>query len=108
MELDKDKEEAEEEDETEEDKALSSSQVFSYQTPGLEIMQCKYRVAVTEVVELKAQMKALREKLAQCGVGAAEQKPRRCSELLKLERQVTSLEKSCQEGREKVTYVSYF
>ncbi|KAM4569781.1 protein bicaudal D homolog 1-like isoform 2-T2 [Odontesthes bonariensis] len=103
MELDKDEEEAEEEEETEEDKteALSTSQVFSYQTPGLEILQCKYRVAVTEVVELKAQMKALREKLAQCAVGAAEQKPRRCSELLKLERQVTSLEKSCQEGREK-------
>ncbi|XP_072233120.1 protein bicaudal D homolog 1-like isoform X2 [Leuresthes tenuis] len=103
MELDKDKEEAEEEEETEEDKVLSTSQVFSYQTPGLEILQCKYRVAVTEVVDLKAQMKALREKLAQCGVGAAEQKPRRCSELLKLERLVTSLEKSCQEGREKIS-----
>uniref|UniRef100_A0A4W6C573 Bicaudal D homolog 1a n=1 Tax=Lates calcarifer TaxID=8187 RepID=A0A4W6C573_LATCA len=76
-------------------------EVFSYQTPGLEILQCKYRVAVTEVVELKAEVKGLRERLAQCGEGAAEEKPRRNSQLQKLERQVASLEKSCREEREK-------
>uniref|UniRef100_A0A4W6C2G7 Bicaudal D homolog 1a n=1 Tax=Lates calcarifer TaxID=8187 RepID=A0A4W6C2G7_LATCA len=80
---------------------LNKSQVFSYQTPGLEILQCKYRVAVTEVVELKAEVKGLRERLAQCGEGAAEEKPRRNSQLQKLERQVASLEKSCREEREK-------
>uniref|UniRef100_A0A8C9XA68 Bicaudal D homolog 1a n=1 Tax=Sander lucioperca TaxID=283035 RepID=A0A8C9XA68_SANLU len=79
---------------------LNKSQVFSYQTPGLEILQCKYRVAVTEVVELKAEVKALRDRLTQ---GAAEEKPRRSGQLQKLERQVASLEKSCWEGREKVS-----
>uniref|UniRef100_A0A3Q0SZN4 Bicaudal D homolog 1a n=1 Tax=Amphilophus citrinellus TaxID=61819 RepID=A0A3Q0SZN4_AMPCI len=82
--------------------ALSKSQVFSYQTPGLEILQCKYRVAVTEVVELKAELKVLREKLAQCVEGVAEGKPRQNSQLQKLERQVASLEKNYQEGQEKI------
>ncbi|XP_054480441.1 protein bicaudal D homolog 1-like [Anoplopoma fimbria] len=82
---------------------LNPNQVFSYQTPGLEILQCKYRVAVTEVVELKAEVKALRDRLAQCVDGAAEEKPRRSGQLQKLERQVASLEKSCREGREKTS-----
>lgn len=105
MELDRDEEEAEEGEKTEEDKneTLNKSQVFSYQTPGLEILQCKYRVAVTEVVELKAEVRALHDRLAQCVQGAAEEKPRRNIHLQKLERQVASLEKSCREGREKVT-----
>ncbi|XP_078137570.1 protein bicaudal D homolog 1-like [Sander vitreus] len=77
--------------------------VFSYQTPGLEILQCKYRVAVTEVVELKAEVKTLRDRLTQCVEGAAEEKPRRSGQLQKLEKQVASLEKSCWEGREKVS-----
>ncbi|XP_050933674.1 protein bicaudal D homolog 1 isoform X1 [Lates calcarifer] len=103
MELGRDEDEAEEEGGAEENKSetLNKSQVFSYQTPGLEILQCKYRVAVTEVVELKAEVKGLRERLAQCGEGAAEEKPRRNSQLQKLERQVASLEKSCREEREK-------
>ncbi|XP_030581162.1 protein bicaudal D homolog 1-like [Archocentrus centrarchus] len=104
MELDRVEDEAEEEGESGEEKsdALSKSQVFSYQTPGLEILQCKYRVAVTEVVELKAELKVLREKLAQCVEGVAEGKPRQNSKLQKLERQVASLEKNYQEGQEKI------
>lgn len=104
MELDRYEEEAEEEEGNDEDKSgtVNKSQVFSYQTPGLEIMQCKYRVAVTEVVELKAEVKALRERLAQCGEGAAQEKLRGNAQLQRLERQVASLEKSCREGREKV------
>ncbi|XP_053170080.1 protein bicaudal D homolog 1-like isoform X2 [Scomber japonicus] len=82
---------------------LKKSQVFSYQTPGLEILQCKYRVAVTEVVELKAEVKALRERLAQCGEGAAQEKLRGNCQLQRLERHVASLEKSCRDGREKVS-----
>ncbi|XP_041833250.1 protein bicaudal D homolog 1-like isoform X2 [Melanotaenia boesemani] len=99
------KDEEEEEEQAEEDKAevLSKSQVFSYQTPGLEILQCKYRVAVTEVVELKVEVKTLREKLAHCGEGAAEERPRRSSQLQRLESQVASLEKSCREGQDKVS-----
>lgn len=105
MELDRDEEEAEEEGGPEEDKSetLGKSKVFSYQTPGLEILQCKYRVAVTEVVELKAEVKALHDRLAQCVEAAAEERPRKSDPLQKLERQVASLEKSCREGREKVT-----
>ncbi|XP_029318175.1 protein bicaudal D homolog 1-like isoform X2 [Cottoperca gobio] len=105
MELDRDEEETEEEGVSEEDRSLTlnKSQVFSYQTPGLEILQCKYRVAVTEVVELKAEVKALRDRLAQCVEGAAEEKPRRSIQLQKLERQVASLEKSCRERREKIS-----
>ncbi|XP_039647375.1 protein bicaudal D homolog 1-like isoform X3 [Perca fluviatilis] len=105
MELDRDDEDTEEEGGTEgyRSEKLNKSQVFSYQTPGLEILQCKYRVAVTEVVELKAEVKALRDRLTQCVEGAAEEKPRRSGQLQKLERQVTSLEKSCWESREKVS-----
>ncbi|XP_030296131.1 protein bicaudal D homolog 1-like isoform X5 [Sparus aurata] len=104
MELCGDEEEAYDEGRTEEDKSetLNKSQVFSYQTPGLEILQCKYRVAVTEVVELKAEVKALHDRLAQCAEGAAGEKPRRNVQLQKLERQAASLEKSCREEREKI------
>uniref|UniRef100_A0A668A260 Bicaudal D homolog 1a n=1 Tax=Myripristis murdjan TaxID=586833 RepID=A0A668A260_9TELE len=82
---------------------VGKSQVFSYQTPGLEILQCKYRVAVTEVVELKAEVKALRERLAHCGEVMMERKPQGETQLRNLEEQVARLEKSCREGREKVT-----
>lgn len=85
---------------------LSKSKVFSYQTPGLEILQCKYRVAVTEVVELKAEVKALHDRLAQCVEEAAEKKCKQNDQIQKLERQVSSLEKSCREAREKVA-ISY-
>uniref|UniRef100_A0A3Q3W0I9 Bicaudal D homolog 1a n=1 Tax=Mola mola TaxID=94237 RepID=A0A3Q3W0I9_MOLML len=84
------KEEAEEEGRTEEDKSL-------------EILQCKYRVAVTEVVELKAEVKALHDRLAQFIEGAAEKKPRQNDQVQKLERQIASLEKSSREGREKIS-----
>ncbi|XP_059181592.1 protein bicaudal D homolog 1-like [Centropristis striata] len=105
MELDGDEEQAEEEGGTEEDRSetLNKSHVFSYQTPGLEILQCKYRVAVTEVVELKAELKALRDRLTHCLEGAAEEKPRHSSQLQKLERQVALLEKSYREEREKIS-----
>ncbi|XP_035475830.1 protein bicaudal D homolog 1-like isoform X1 [Scophthalmus maximus] len=103
-ELGRDDEEAEEEGSTDyKSETLNKSQVFSYQTPGLEILQCKYRVAVTEVVELKAEMKGLRERLTQCAEGAGRERPNRNSQHQKLERQVASLEKSCWEGRNKIS-----
>ncbi|XP_035003916.1 protein bicaudal D homolog 1 isoform X2 [Hippoglossus stenolepis] len=102
--LSRDDLEAEDEGDTEDYKSetLNKSQLFSYQTPGLEILQCKYRVAVTEVVELKAELKGFRDRLAQCGEGGGE-RPNRYSQHQKLERQVASLEKSCREGREKIS-----
>ncbi|XP_061769171.1 protein bicaudal D homolog 1-like isoform X2 [Nerophis ophidion] len=75
---------------------------FAHQSPSLQILQCKYQVAVTEVIELKSEVKALLGRLAQCGEGPVQEKSRGNAHLQKLERQVTSLEKSCQEGKEKV------
>ncbi|XP_019732639.1 protein bicaudal D homolog 1-like isoform X3 [Hippocampus comes] len=95
------------EDENEEDElgAVNKSPVFPYQSPGLEVLQCKYHVAVTEVVELKSEVKALRDRLAQCGEGIAHEKPRKEGNALqqRLERKVTALEQSCQEGKEKIS-----
>lgn len=39
---------------------------------GLEILQCKYKVAVTEVIDLKAELKALKEKYNQAVEGQGE------------------------------------
>lgn len=100
-------------EEESQNETLSKSKLFSYQTPGLEILQCKYRVAVTEVVELKAELKVLHDKLAQCVEGGGEGggggtegeeegKPKAKGHLLHLEKQVVSLEKSAQKEREKV------
>lgn len=87
---------------TAEGETFSKSPIFSYQTPGLEILQCKYRVAVTEVVELKAQVKALKDRLAQCAERAGDDKPRPTDQLEKLRRRLSSLERSYQEGQQKV------
>ncbi|XP_077356536.1 protein bicaudal D homolog 1-like isoform X2 [Festucalex cinctus] len=102
--LDKDKE-TKDEDENEEDNlgTVMKSPVFPYQSPGLEILQCKYQVAVTEVVELKSEVKVLRDRLAQCGEGIPHEKPRGNALHQRLERKVTALEKSCQEGKEKIS-----
>lgn len=78
-----------------------SSLMFSYQTPGLEILRCKYRAAVTEVVELKAEVKALKERLAE-----GEDKtrpPDQLDQLDQLRRQLSSSEQSCHDGHQKVT-----
>ena len=96
-----DEQQAEEEGRAEEaeNETLGKSKIFSYQTPGLEILQCKYRVAVTEVVELKAEVKALKDRLAQ------DDKPRPNDQLDKLRRQLSSSEQSCHEGQQKVSAV---
>ncbi|XP_068611554.1 protein bicaudal D homolog 1-like [Brachionichthys hirsutus] len=72
----------------------NQSQVFPCQPPGLEILQCKYRVAVTEVVELRAEVKELHDRLAQCA--GAEKKPGRNDKL-------QTLEKSYGEAQEKIS-----
>ncbi|KAM6986477.1 protein bicaudal D homolog 1 isoform 2-T2 [Aplochiton taeniatus] len=79
----------------------SRASVFCHPTPGLEILQCKYRVAVTEVVELKAELKAMRERLAQCMEGGVEERSRGDTQLRGLEEQVARLEQSCREERAK-------
>ncbi|KAM9845889.1 protein bicaudal D homolog 1-like [Aulostomus maculatus] len=99
-------EEVKEEEGNEEDESRTEnrSQVFSYQSPGLEILQCKYQVAVTEVVELKTEVKALRQRLAQYGKEApAQEMPRGSIHVQRLEKQVTSLEENRRAEREKIT-----
>lgn len=88
-----------------ENETFGKSKIFSYQTPGLEILQCKYRVAVTEVVELKAEVKALKDRLAQRAERAEDDKARPKDQLEKLKRQLSSSEQSCHEGQQKVTAV---
>uniref|UniRef100_A0A665TWY5 Bicaudal D homolog 1a n=1 Tax=Echeneis naucrates TaxID=173247 RepID=A0A665TWY5_ECHNA len=67
---------------------------------GFEILECKYKVAVTEVIDLKAELKALKEKYNQAveGQGDSHSDDR----VQALNEQVTHLERSCREGREKV------
>ncbi|XP_071361284.1 protein bicaudal D homolog 1 isoform X5 [Trachinotus anak] len=66
---------------------------------GFEILECKYKVAVTEVIDLKAELKALKEKYNQAveGQGDSHSDDR----VQALNEQVTHLERSCREGREK-------
>lgn len=101
-ETDRCEEEAEADGRTMED-TLNKTQVFSYQSPGLEILQCKYRVAVTEVVELKAEVQALHDRLAHYMAVPAAETAIPSSHVQQLETQVSSMEKNCQQSREKVT-----
>lgn len=108
MELDQSDEQQAEEDGRAgegENETFGKSKIFSYQTPGLEILQCKYRVAVTEVVELKAEVKALKDRLAQHAERAEDDKPSPNNQLEMLRRQLSSSEQSCQEGEQKVSTI---
>ncbi|XP_054589480.2 protein bicaudal D homolog 1 isoform X3 [Nothobranchius furzeri] len=67
---------------------------------GFEILEFKYKVAVTEVIDLKAELKALKEKYNQTVEGQGD-----CHDddrVQALSEQISHLERSCREGREKV------
>ena len=81
----------------------SRCHVFAYQTPGLEILQCKNRVAVTEVVELKAELQMMRER-STAAATVGEEKAREGPSVREMEEQVARLEMSCREGRDKVIH----
>ncbi|GAA6215896.1 protein bicaudal D homolog 1-like isoform X4 [Lates japonicus] len=68
---------------------------------GFEILECKYKVAVTEVIDLKAELKALKEKYNQAVEGQGDCHSDDRVQALS-EQQVTHLERSCREGRERV------
>ncbi|XP_069561413.1 protein bicaudal D homolog 1 isoform X3 [Brachyistius frenatus] len=68
---------------------------------GFEILECKYKVAVTEVIDLKAELKALKEKYNQAVEGQGESHNDDRVQTLS-EQQVTHLERSCREGRERM------
>ncbi|XP_067110885.1 protein bicaudal D homolog 1-like isoform X2 [Osmerus mordax] len=77
----------------EEEEEEEVSRVFPHHTPGLEILQCKYRVAVTEVVELKAELRGLREQQA------LQERPRGPARRHSLEEKVGRLEEELKEAR---------
>ncbi|XP_054475978.1 protein bicaudal D homolog 1 isoform X1 [Anoplopoma fimbria] len=68
---------------------------------GFEILECKYKVAVTEVIDLKAELKALKEKYNLAvegqGDGHGDDRVQAVSE-----QQLTHLEHSYRESRERV------
>uniref|UniRef100_A0A8C5CG00 Bicaudal D homolog 1a n=1 Tax=Gadus morhua TaxID=8049 RepID=A0A8C5CG00_GADMO len=74
---------------------------------GFEVLECKYKVAVLEVIDLKAELKALKEKYNKALEGAAERgQGESCRgedcRAKALDEQVCGLERSCREGRERV------
>ncbi|XP_052008877.1 protein bicaudal D homolog 1-like [Xyrauchen texanus] len=70
---------------------------------GIELLECKYRVAVTEVIDLKAELKALKERYNQSVESQSEESNRSEGKVQALKEQVKRLEKSCREGREQVS-----
>ncbi|XP_056334612.1 protein bicaudal D homolog 1 [Danio aesculapii] len=70
---------------------------------GIELLECKYRVAVTEVIDLKAELKALKEKYNQSVESQSEESNHSEGKVQALEEQVKQLEKSCREARERVS-----
>ncbi|XP_030646260.1 protein bicaudal D homolog 1 [Chanos chanos] len=70
---------------------------------GIEILECKYKVAVTEVIDLKAELKALKEKYNQSVESQSEERSHSEGKLHALTEQVTSLERTCREARERVS-----
>ncbi|KAF7661507.1 hypothetical protein LDENG_00259720 [Lucifuga dentata] len=69
---------------------------------GFEILECKYKVAVTEVIDLKAELKALKEKYNQAVEGQGDQHSHTDDRVQMLIEQVNQLDRSCCEGRERV------
>ncbi|XP_071059571.1 protein bicaudal D homolog 1 isoform X4 [Pseudochaenichthys georgianus] len=69
---------------------------------GFEILECKYKVAVTEVIDLKAELKALKEKYNQAVEGQGEGHSDDRAQALS-EQEVTHLERSYRESRERIS-----
>ncbi|XP_072528912.1 protein bicaudal D homolog 1-like isoform X2 [Salminus brasiliensis] len=68
---------------------------------GAELLQCKYRLAVTEVVGLKGELKELQERHKECMEAVTQVEERAQAQLQALEAQVSRLERSCREARDK-------
>ncbi|XP_026032440.1 protein bicaudal D homolog 1 isoform X3 [Astatotilapia calliptera] len=67
---------------------------------GFKILECRYKVAVTEVIDLKAELKALKEKYNQAVEGQGDSHDD--GRVQALTEQVTQLERSYRESRERV------
>ncbi|XP_050990939.1 protein bicaudal D homolog 1 isoform X2 [Labeo rohita] len=70
---------------------------------GMELLECKYRVAVTEVIDLKAELKALKEKYNQSVENQSEESNHSEGKVQALEEQVKRLEKASREARDRVS-----
>ncbi|NXV15615.1 BICD2 protein, partial [Cepphus grylle] len=69
---------------------------------GPEILECKYKVAVAEITDLKEELKNLKAKYKECESKYEEEKSRYETESQALTEKVTSLEKSSRHDREQV------
>ncbi|XP_073694640.1 protein bicaudal D homolog 1-like isoform X2 [Garra rufa] len=69
--------------------------------PSLELLQCKYRVAVTEVVGLKAELKEVKDRYNECVEARVRAEEQGKAQMQGLETHVAQLERSCRESREK-------
>ncbi|XP_061577341.1 protein bicaudal D homolog 1 isoform X2 [Cololabis saira] len=67
---------------------------------GFESLVCQYKVAVTEVIDLKAELKALKEKYNQAVEGQGDS--HNDEGIQALNEQISHLDRSCREGRERV------
>ncbi|KAM4749633.1 protein bicaudal D homolog 1 isoform 1-T1 [Rhinophrynus dorsalis] len=87
------------------DKAkVSGEEAHDYEVDinGLEILECKYKVAVTEVIDLKAELKALKEKYNKHVENYTEEKTKLDSRIQMYDEQVTGLERASKESGEKL------
>ncbi|XP_061213748.1 protein bicaudal D homolog 2 isoform X2 [Neopsephotus bourkii] len=69
---------------------------------GPEILECKYKVAVAEITDLKEELKNLKAKYKECESKYEEEKSRNETESQALTEKITSLEKSSRHDREQV------
>ncbi|KAK6319988.1 hypothetical protein J4Q44_G00090950 [Coregonus suidteri] len=69
---------------------------------GMESLECKYKVAVTEVIDLKAELKALKEKSNHCVEGQGEEWSSSDEKVQVLDEQVNRLEQSCRKACDRV------
>ncbi|XP_062475564.1 protein bicaudal D homolog 2 isoform X2 [Pezoporus occidentalis] len=69
---------------------------------GPEILECKYKVAVAEITDLKEELKNLKAKYKECESKYEEEKSRYETESQALTEKITSLEKSSRYDREQV------
>ncbi|XP_025958607.1 protein bicaudal D homolog 2 isoform X1 [Dromaius novaehollandiae] len=69
---------------------------------GPEILECKYKVAVAEITDLKEELKNLKAKYKECESKYEEEKSRYDTDSQALTEKITSLEKSSRHDREQV------
>ncbi|XP_076848495.1 protein bicaudal D homolog 1 isoform X2 [Brachyhypopomus gauderio] len=89
-------------EETEKGDVSNDCQEYEIGINGFEILECKYKVAVTEVIDLKAELKALKEKFNLCVESQSEERSRCEGKLRLLDEHLASLEKEGRESRERI------